>query len=259
MSDMVFICRPRPIQLADVQFSNVAVAGDITTGLIGWWPMQDNAGLPTVVDTSGFGHNATANGNITSVASGPGGLLPRALQTNGVGFATYSLAALFDWTSGSFSVAGWFYMGDLLVGAGANSQTFWSDDRVGISTANNIDIGSVQVGGGVTTTRIFTQECNIGPRATSDQYSAAGWHHFALTNNGGGAGGTLTQFFDGVPVSPTTSPAGGGNWGVVTASFFSGDSSGNGAMTAGGRLCGMRCYNRVLAPADVSSLFNQIT
>jgi hypothetical protein len=77
------------------------------------------------------------------------------------------------------------------------------------------------------------------------------------TCNGPGASGVLTIYFDGAVIGSTTAGTGGGFWGSPQACFFSGDAGGDGEMTNGGALCGMRCYNRLLAPLDVSPVVHR--
>jgi hypothetical protein len=132
--------------------------GDISTGLIGWWPMNtgniSGTQVSEISGAPGGPRHATMNGSGNfSIVTGPGGLLATALKTNGAGIASYSTTSLFDWTSGSFSAAIWFNLGDLLVSGGGSALRFWSDDWVDVSNF-------MEMGNNTGNSRPFFATCN---------------------------------------------------------------------------------------------------
>jgi hypothetical protein len=144
--------------------------------------------------------------------------LATARQTNGSGYADYTNSSLRDWSADDFTVAGWFYLGDLAAGGGGFAQRLWCDNVN--STTSFLEINNDTSNGRL---RHLVNNDRYYATATST-FAAGEWHHFVFTRTGA----TRTIYLDKTEISSRTVDTGGGGFASTMALFFAGSTDGSG-------------------------------
>lgn len=207
---------------------------DITTGLVGWWKLDETSG--NVSDSSSLNNTGVNTGS-----TGTSGIVKNARSFNGTDtFITLPDDANFQWGSTDFTMCAWFYpasitgnrwfLGDIgLVGGGANFGI--SGGTLNI-TKNNVD------GGTSDSTTINLNQW---------QFGCAVFDNAATSNN-------LIYFYNGLQKTTVTMNVdfqalqgtrciGASDCGLTAAGLFS------------GKLDEVRMYNRKLTAADIKQLY----
>jgi hypothetical protein len=213
-------------------FSSICYA-DVTTGLVGWWKLDDGAGAVTL-DSSGNANTGTLGNAPTWVA---GHIGSHALTFNGTSQYSTSAATNIPTIQGNLTYSAWInYTAtgasrDIVVGE-INGT---SANQMRINTAGDAEVSDW--GGGI----ILTE--------TSLAVSINTWHMITFTWNGT----TNILYVDGVATTPTSATA--HQTGTTTAVLLAAYGTGGGNENFNGTIDDARIYNRALTAADVAQLF----
>jgi hypothetical protein len=234
----------------------VTGGGDYATGLINYWPMDDantNVAGQTVADVFAGNNALWPNvGTVTSAAGPPASSLATARALDGAVGTRLALSTNpRNWnTAGSFSIALWgLVTNNSLNSSAGGGQTFFYSDLVG-DGSNYVRISNRITGpGGV---YFGTSSTGISTAVTTVVSNT--WIHLVGTNLGGGAGGAMNLYSNGVLLATA---AQNGDFGAAPGTGV-GDNMGAMTSTDGmltGRLQKVRLYNRALSAADVAALY----
>lgn len=237
-----------------------AVAGDIVTGLIHRWPLDDPNTGPAggnILDLGSSPVPLTINaGPNSSGALGPGSPphLATAKQTDGtLEIVDAGNIPMYDWNSGPFTVAGWIYLTSVASDNGASIRLFLSDFAGG---GNNY-IGFLPFGTGNYAVRMLSDDLRTNSIDGLIDMTP-NWTHIGAVGN---AGAISTLYTNGAAVINTLRPASAAadNFGIPYTKLFhnasTGDSGGpNGRAGNGTRMSDWRVYNRQLTAADMAKL-----
>jgi hypothetical protein len=231
----------------------VTGAGDYTTGLTNYWPLDDantNVGAQNVDDVVASNNALWPNaGTVTSAAGPPSSSLATARALDGAANTRLAITTTpRNWnTGGSFSIAFWgFVTSNTVNSSGGGGQTFFCSDLVGDgSNYVRISCRATTPGG-----------CYFGTSSTGIASSATvflnnTWVHIVATNSGGGAGGAMILYAGGVALS--TAALNGNFGGNAVFDNMGAMNTTDGMLT--GRLQKVRLYSRALSAADVAALF----
>lgn len=222
--------------------SGTAATSSLTTGLVGYWPLDEGVGT-TTYDASGNGRNGTFgstaptwvtgkigtyalsfNGTTTSVLDNTGGFLPTGSSTRTISFWAYPLS------SGNYPAA--FAYGCATEGYGCSDAGQGKYVSVEVSTGWGF--------------KLDAETC--GSAVTSIPAPQQAWHLFTLVFNGDN---TLTFYIDGVGGSPVTPPC------TINTAVGGGFSMGTGMWGYfNGSLDDVRVYDRALSAAEITQLYN---
>ena len=211
---------------------------DTTTGLIGWWKLDDGSGS-TAVDSSVSGNNATLIASPTWTTGHINGGLQFVVPNNQS--ATANTTAIGGLTHAT--IAGWINRSSssdtMAFGAGSNGTAdrfnflWFSDGNI------YFDFGNAD-----------------GTKYAHCALAGTGWHHVAMVFDGALTGNArITAYVDGVaqtlifnnpPPASLSSSAALGNFVIGTDSSGSADSN--------GIFDDIRVYNRAMPLADVAAL-----
>jgi hypothetical protein len=220
--------------------------GDITSNLQGWWKFEEGTGTATTADSSGNANTMTLNSAPSWVTGKIGSF---ALHFDGSdtylnkssGFTNIPVHG----TTG-YSVAFWVKsaqnaneQGCYSEGNGSSATPFF---KLGSDTANNKldvflrnDAGTIAISHVKSTTVVFDNT----------------WHHVTWTDSNGTAKAYIDGVLDGTTFNYT--PPGGITLNQVGIGCLMRATA---ALILLGDLDEVRVYNRVLAQADVTDLFN---
>lgn len=211
---------------------------DITTGLIGWWKLDDGSGT-TPVDSSATGANGVMHAtNPTWVA---GHIGTNALQFNGSGYVTVAHNSSFDMGTGDFTVALWFKSDGSE--AGFYESPFSKGDVGGSGNGISIIVRNNTIGGQALV--YIAGSLLVGTIKVTDN----SWHHIAVIRNSGVVSTYIDNTFDN---SATIS----GNTNVTSDIIYLGIFDGSGDYPEIGQSDEIRFYSRALTGPQLTSLFN---
>ena|ERR1035437_4232411 len=207
---------------------------DITTGLVGWWKLDDGSGT-TAIDSSGNGYSGTLIGN-TLLPVWTTGQIGGALRfgdtaMTGVTLGTQVNSYLSD--SNTFTISAWFNTSSTTNQVIIGSDT-GGPDRTYITVANgNINLGTYN-GGFVCKSAAFT--------------AVNSWHHVVMINSSS----VVSGYLDGVAMTGSACPSTdsvhlttiGGSYHIpyTNLPFY-------------GSIDDVRVYSRALTSQDVSELY----
>jgi hypothetical protein len=226
------------------KFSNVASGGggggDITTGLLVYYTLDDNAGNITIADSSGNSHTGTASAN-TSVMHSTG-------HKNGAftfdGSSQY-VDSGYVWSASdhNLTVAAWINFSSPNDNYSIISSYLGFGD--GIISLNSDVIGRLSAGlNDSTGSSISVQTSKVG-------LNDGNWHHVAMTQDGT----TLKIYLDGSFDGSASSTSLNGNYAGVHAGDIFVGGSGTGSGRFQGTVDEVRIYNRALSAADITALY----
>jgi hypothetical protein len=222
----------------EVNRLNIITAGGLNmmASCVGHWTMNDNAATTTVLDSSGKGHNGTAQQN-TSVLHTNSGNPPHlngALTFNGT--SDYINVGPVIGT-GAYTKVAWVKRADganrnNIISSDTSSNVFWAPDAYSfvLSAGHNGTWNKVQ--------------------DTTGALAAERWYFVAVTYDPAVAGGTMVLYKDGVPVSSAT---GVGAPASSTTTYIGRFSSG---YNFKGAIDEAAVFNRALSDEEISYLYN---
>jgi hypothetical protein len=266
--DVGIVRRRRIISPDECYFSvPAAVSGGVFTDFIHEYPLDDShaaTGAGNIKDVVTSPLTATLSGGVTSTSTTgiPSAQFATARAFDGVSGSSILVDganSLFDWNSGSFSVGMWVYI------TNNNAASAGGSDQYYIHDANSS--GS----------NYFLMHNRVSPNAGGLVVSVSGgsggtalgvptgavpnntWTHLVYTNSGGGFAGNTTSnaafYVNTVPAAIFTGGAGDLSFGGLSLVCRLGSGIATDGMLAG-RLYKVVVYNRVLAQADVTALYN---
>ena len=214
------------------------------TGLIGWWPLNEDSGT-TAYDLSGKGNHGSLNGGVTQGVAGKGGLTSYSFDGNdgyidvpvnspldGINDGSYTFSVWIRTTSTSYG-----YIAELADPAGHRifDPRMGSDGKIAASRASDDDSGDDPV----TTTSL-----NDGV-----------WHHYVLKMDGSASSqGTMYAYVDGEleDIGHDDDATSGSATSFVIGCRNDG-SPPTGVIEAS--LTDVRVYNRALTPQEIQTLY----
>lgn len=228
-------------------------SGDITSGLVHSWVMNDaNVSGTTITDIGSSPLNGLANGGVTS-AAGPGGQTARAFD-GATGTGITASASPRDWNSGSFTWASWVWItNNAALSVDSQSQTYFYDDRAGNGTSYLLISNRESTPGGVNVqcSRLTSAASSVIVATTV--VPSAGWTHLGYTNTGGCATGTPLFYVNGSSVSFTTPGSTDGSFDSIGTAWGTANTT---TANLAGRMYKQNIYSRALSSADMLALFN---
>jgi hypothetical protein len=230
----------------------IKAATDITTGLIGYWKLNENPAIhgTTLVDDSGQGHNGTLSTNDGSTNKSVTGQIGQAIYFDGTDDYGYApdVTGGYDFAVGaSFTLSAWIKPTNLTNGQGIIIKQGPSGPNYAFEIA--------LWGGGVG--KLGLNEGGGGSGA-GDVISAAGvtagvWSHVAVVKNGT----TITFYINGV------SSAGDSSWDNLgpTTGYLTIGQKGSYLYSSyfNGLIDDARIYDSALTQADITELYNYNT
>lgn len=204
---------------------------DVTDGLIAWWKFNGDANA-SVGNVNGTVVNATP-------AQGQNGLANTAYAFNGTASQYISMNSTFGLGTGDFSISTWVY-----TATASNSGQFIKIGDVGYG----IGMGNTTFDNTSPGTKLIALYEGIRWIPTTTDVGT-GWHHIVMTVN---SSGVPTLYRDGVSLG-AFSGAGPSAPGAGPTTF--GGRPGNNR-NFNGRIDDTRIYNRILTPAEVTTIFN---
>jgi hypothetical protein len=223
------------------------VWGGPPSGLTHRWPL-DIASRSGTNDADIVGADTGTEVGTVALAVGPSGILNSSLDFDGS--TEWVEVPSYNWnTSGSFSVGFWAWINDnTAVSPVGSNQVYFMNDFTGLS--NNY-LGFANIASSPGQVRV---SCSlVGLLSPAGAVPSATWTHVLYTNNGGGPGGVMKLYINGLPVS-TTPFNGDTSFATIHSYFANGLSNHNGALA--GRLAQDVIYNRVLSEAEAIQLKN---
>ncbi len=215
--------------------TETVISDGITSGLVGYWKLDDNLGT-SVMDFSGNGNSGSKAGNPTATSSCWAG---GCYLFNGAGdYIDIGNNTILG--SSAFTLSAWInptainkYSAALMIGNSAAGQSAY------IGTIATAQVGtSNSIGGGF-------YGINYGSGVTS----ANKWVHVAMTFSGG-ADGSANIYIDGEnKLTATSTP----NLGSATRRI--GRIGTDTIYDFPGKIDDVRIYNRALAPAEINTIY----
>jgi hypothetical protein len=220
--------------------------GTLANGLLGLWHFDEGSGT-TTADASGNGNTGSLFGGYSWIDGYEGD----ALQFDGTagtpgsgGTAVQAPFGTWFASNNTMSVSAWVY-----VNANTNGPVFGVSSVPGGGTWN---MPFLSVNG--TTVYGWIWQVN-GNNPLSTTVTANAWHHLAITYDPSGSG-TEIFYVDGASVATGTGaflPAGAGTTDYFTTNIAGARPTGVNSSLMG-RIDEARAYNRVLTPAEITSL-----
>ena len=235
------------------------LSGDLSTGLVGFWPLTDGSGT-TAVDISSGGNDGTASGGVTWDATTIG----TAAGFDGVN-GYIDLGDNYDFgdgtTDSAFSVSGWMYL-DALPAAGVSASLFSkTSQNVGDTngSAYNVQVSS----SGVFALRLYDDSGSnqINAVSAASAISTGTWYHLAVTYDSSGSNTGIEVYVDGVNAVDSRG-TGSGTYVAMedeTTTAKIGCAFLNNATYEGfvdGNIQNVRVYNRALSSTEVATLYS---
>lgn len=204
----------------------IGLLNGLSTGLQGYWKLDEGAGL-TTADASGNGVTGTLQNGAGWAPAGVGG---KALALNGASQYVDLGTPAFPAGFAARSMCGWAKPANVSPGF----RWIFAYGTPALSSAMFIGMnGTFLFGGG------------YGDDLFVDPLWDTNWHHVALTYDGA----TAILYFDGVQVA-----SGAKNWPLIPFRAHLGRQVNNAAEFWQGLIDEVRMYDRVLTPAEVAAL-----
>lgn len=213
---------------------------DITTGLVGWWKLDQTSGT-TAIDSSGNGNHGTVNSAIWTMLQDK-----QCLSIPGNGTVTIPDALALNPASLTLSV--WANIAENDGGALINK---WSGVGGAHGYLMNAERGTFP-GTSLPATLLYLNVANSSQSLNNPQTKALNnrWQHFVYTYTNGSA----KTYLNGQLIhssTPTITPP----TGLTGVPLIFGRSTHNGTWQLNGALSDVRIYNRVLPSGDVQALY----
>jgi hypothetical protein len=230
-----------------VAFVPNSAKADVTTGLVGWWRLDEGSGT-TVYDSSGRGHTGTFVNSPTWVTGKVGG---GALSFDGVSsFVRIPSSVDFDFhTNGEFSVSAWVYpssTGARVSAVSRSMNNLWHCCTIEQSNATKFETEYV--------TRTVTGTPSSRGDGSNLGYGPNSWHHVVGVKTTDGVVHVYVDGVKGADSAPITNPdpdLSGLDITIGSRRSITPDSIWNGYIDD------VRVYNRALSSSDIIELFNQ--
>jgi hypothetical protein len=209
------------------------------SGLIAWWPMDDDPGDGTIDDVAGGGHDATCATGVSCPTAVPG-KHGNAIRVDGTQFADVTSGAWLG-TSGPFTYAAWIYIE-------TDADQVALARPVGVDVGDSWDIVTWSVASG-TGTCLEDADAGGANQAVCGSHSPVNqWIHVA----GEWDGATATLFVNGAKVGAKATPA------VLYDShdliIGADENMGAPAYQFHGRIDDVQLYDRALADTEITVL-----
>lgn len=227
------------ILLAILLLLPVIAQADVTTGLVGWWTLDEVSG--SLVDTSASGLNGSATG--TTVVSGK---ISNSRSFNGSSdfISVTDSGSIFALANTTFTVSVWFKNGNngaIIAKSGGTSG--WNIGAGTTFSSNTKNTSGSCILRSSSSSSLNDGKWHLGVAIITTDTVTAGNNHITLYVDSvldqGAESGTL------VYTSPTTALLTFGKRTTLTSAFYSGGCD------------NIRIYNRALTAADVLQLYNQ--
>ena len=229
-------------EVSDLYYATGGTAGDTTSGLVGWWKLDDGSGT-TAADSSGDGNTGTLGGS--PLPTWTNGKLDGALSFNGSQTVGVPDNAALD-LSGPWTVSGWIEL-SAMPASGYLGPVLKKSNGAAFNYLLAYNNGAYFAGTGWVILYYdasnHLQSTSYGTTAVLNQ-----WYFLA----GVWDGTTLSLYLNGGLVgssTPSASPNGSSGGGLTIAAGVSNSLT--------GMLDDVRIYNRALSATDVAALYNE--
>lgn len=237
-------------EVSNLYYATGGTAGDTTTGLVGWWKMDDGSGT-SVADSSSNGYTGTLNGSPTPVWAAAG-KINGALQFDGssgqsVNFGNPSFS--FD-VNTPFSISAWVYRT-------SDTTADYIFTRGNGVPGYSLELDRPSGCDGCVVFRLGATTTHSAVYSTVSSVTTGVWHHIVASYDGSGSCGSADAhiYIDGQDA--TGFCAGGNPAGTMVPNGNA--SVGTGSAGTNMIVDDLRIYNRVLSATDVAALYNQAT
>ena len=239
----------RALSAADIKtlyYSTGGGSGDINTGLIGYWKLDEGSGT-LAADSTGTGNTGTLQNSPTWTTSGK---INDALTFNGTNQYVTATDAPFQ-ISGSWTVATWVNLASLP--SSGNAATLLAKDSGGGCTNYSLAVDNGVFSAGLGWAVYFNNGAcgaNIYAKFTTS-ISTATWYHVVAVFDS--VAKTETVYLNGFAVATNATGANVPTVGAGSPLYLASE-GGNLRLT--GTLDDTRVYSRALSASDVLTLYN---
>lgn len=224
---------------------------DITTGLVGWWKLDEGSGS-TTADSSGNGHTGTLQSSPTWIS---GKIGPYALSFVSASDQDVTMGNVLDMTTSSFSVSVW---------AKFTTQTAANNFPSFVSkTYDNAGRGYnfvVDTNAGGTSNDVFahiadTTDLAVQSSETPTRLDDNNWHQYVMVVDR--TAQFLYFYVDNTIIGSPVSTASLGSLSSTASLVFAARGAGGGGIGnwLDGSVDDVRIYNRILTASDVAELY----
>ncbi len=207
---------------------------DVSTGLVGWWKLDDGAGT-TCLDSSGNANTGTTH-NAPTWAAGHIGNFALTFASASNQYVNTAAATNIPKINASQTLSAW-----------VNIPNTAATYDIVVPELNGSGANQLRIGGG----NIQVSQWGGAATITGGAVSINTWHMLTWTYNS--VGPVNTVYIDGVQSGATTATA-TQNF-TPTAVFIGSYGAGAGNENFNGTIDDVRIYNRVLSAADIAQLF----
>jgi hypothetical protein len=227
--------------------------GDTTTGLVGWWKLDEGSGT-TVADASGNGNTGT----LTNGATWTTGQFNSAVNLDGTNdYVSIANESNFDFErTQAFNISAWVnrtstateddIVEKVVTGSSYRGYTLWLSETGAIPCSNCIYANLNNNDAGLNNSiSVYTSGVSTGS-----------WHHIVMTYNGSSQASSVKIYVDGVSQSITILRDTLSGTILNNNNLLIGDDiPGDPCCFFGGKIDDVRIYNRALSAADVAVLY----
>lgn len=218
---------------------------DITTGLVGWWKLDEGTGT-SAVDSSGNANTGILEGGATWVNPGKVGVSSVSLSQGSSQYVQVANSSSLNIGTNAVTMCGWVYQFDAIAGAGYRSVMAKRDDSLGAPYAYGINYGMTNPGN----FQVYTSGTS-GIAQFTYSPPVSNWEHICATISS-----SPTQLYvNGVLFATASGNSGGISTDTASFHIGSSDPPGTAIEFFNGQEDDIRVYNRVLTASDIYQVY----